>query len=134
MPFLHTARSCVSITLRFNFAMSSSTHCRHVFLGLLRPLPFTLSTTMLLHADTQLSGCLRSTCQNHLNLPRLTTSETYSVSSRLNSSSLAFLSLSFTSHIHLIIILSLLSSLRISSAFIAHVSLPYTITLCTHLR
>src|SRR5208282_4582067 len=92
----------------FNFDMSSSTHSRHVFLGLPRPLPFTLSTSICLHADTQSSGCLCSTCLNHLSLPRLTTTETHSMSSRLNSSALAFLSLSLTPHIHLIIILSVL--------------------------
>src|SRR5208282_6340284 len=108
--------------------MSSSTDSRHVFLGQPQPLPFTLLTTICLHADTQSSGCLRSTCSNHLSLPRLTTTETHSMSSRLNSSALAFLSLILTPHIHLIIILSVLSSLCISSAFIAHVSLPYTIT------
>src|SRR5271157_5159410 len=102
MPLLHTARFCVSSTLSFNFYMSSSTHSRHVFLGLPQPLPFTLSTTICLHADTQSSGCLRSTCPNHLSLPRLTTTETQSMSSQLNSSALAFLS----PHIHLIIILS----------------------------
>src|SRR5208282_1354229 len=120
---------CASITLSFNFYISSSTHSRHVFLGLPGPLPFRLSTTICLHADTQSSGCLRSTCPNHLSLPRLTTTETHSMSSRLNSSALAFLSLSLTLHVYLIIILSVLSSLCISSAFIAHVSLPYTITL-----
>ena len=95
-----------------------------VFLGLPRSLPFTLSNTILLHAVSQSSGSLRSTCPNHLNLPRLTTSETLSMPSRLNCSAFAYLSLSFT--LHLIIILSVLSSLCISSAFIAHVSLPYT--------
>ena len=134
MPFLHTARSCVSSIQSFNFDMSSSTHSLHVFLGLPRPLPFILSTTIFLHADTQSSGCLRTTCPNHLSLPRLTTTETLSMSSRLNSSALAFLSLSLTPHIHLIIILSVLSSLCISSAFIAHVSLPYTIMLWTQVR
>src|SRR5208282_6090491 len=63
-------------------------------------------TTICLNADTQSSGCLRSTCPNHLSLPRLTTTETHSISSRLNSSTLSFLSLSLTPHIHLIIILS----------------------------
>ena len=82
MPLLHTARSCVSSTQSFNLDMSSSTHSLHVFLGLPRPLPFILSTTIFLHADTQSSGCLRSTCPNHLSLPRLTTTETLSMSSR----------------------------------------------------
>src|SRR5208282_5724239 len=93
-----------------------------VFLCLPRPLSFTHSTTMLLHADTQSSGSLRSTCPNHLNLPRLTMAEILSMPSRLNSSTFAFLSLGFTKHIHLIIILSVLYSLCISSAFIAYVS------------
>ena len=75
MTLLHIGQSCLSITLRFNFAMSSSTHSRHVFLGLSRPLPFTLSTTICLHAATQSSGCLHSSCPNHLNLPCLTPSE-----------------------------------------------------------
>src|ERR1700690_114637 len=55
------------------------------------------------------------------------------MSRRFLSSSLLHLSFSVTPHIHLIIILSALSSLRISSALIGHVSLPYTITLCTHI-
>src|SRR5208282_2463082 len=33
MPLLHTAQSCVSSALNFNFDMSSSTHSRHVFLA-----------------------------------------------------------------------------------------------------
>ena len=76
MSLLHTSRSCVSITLSFKFAMSVSTHSRHVFLSLPRPLLFTLSTTICLHADTQSSSYFRSTCPNHLHLSRLTTLET----------------------------------------------------------
>ena len=48
------------------------------------------------------------------------------------SSSLEFLSFSVTPHIHLIIILSILTNHCISSALIAHVSLPYIITHWTH--
>jgi len=113
MPLLHTARSCVSITLSFNFAMYSSTHSSHVFLVLpwwLCPLHFQILYVCMLSVYTKSSDCLHSICPNHLNLPRLTTSETHSMSSRLDSSALAFLSLSFTPHIHLIIILSVISS------------------------
>src|SRR5260221_708835 len=102
----------------------------HVFLPL--PLPFSSSTTISLHAATQSSLFLRSMCPNHLNLPRRTTSNTHSIPNRPNNSSFVFLSFNVTPHIHLTIILSALSNLRISSTFIAQVSLPYTITLCTH--
>src|SRR5260221_623778 len=75
---------------------------------------------------------LRSTCPNLLNLPCRTTSNTHSIPNRPNNSSFVFLSFNVTPHIHLTIILSALSNLRTSSAFITQVSLPYTITLCTH--
>src|SRR5260221_5134355 len=61
-----------------------------------------------------------------------TTSNTHSIPNRPNNSSFVFLSFSVKRHIHLAIILSALSNVRISSTFIAQVSLPYTITLCTH--
>src|SRR5260221_6060286 len=82
--------------------------------------------------STQSSLFLRSMCPNHLNLPCRTTSNTHSTPNRPNNSSFVFLSFNVTPHIHLTIILSALSNLRISSTFIAQVSLPYTITLCTH--
>src|SRR6266536_1190 len=110
--------------------MSSTTHSCHVFLPL--PLPFSPSTAISLHAATQSSLFLRSTCPNHLNLPRRTTSNTHSIPNRLNNSSFVFLSFNVTPHIHLTIILSAFSNLRTSSTFIAHVSLPYTITRCTN--
>src|SRR5260221_7049272 len=81
-----------------------------------------------LHAATQSSLFLRSACPNHLNLPRRTTSNTHSIPNRPNNSSFVFLSFNVTPLIHLTIILSALSNLRISSTFIAQVSLPYTIT------
>jgi len=40
---------------------------------------------MFMHADSQSSGFLRSTCPNHLNLSCLITSETLSMLNRLNS-------------------------------------------------
>src|SRR6184192_2512233 len=80
--------------------MSSFTHFIHVFLfpPFLTPPP----TSKCLHLETQSSASLRSTCPNHLSMPRLT------------------------------ILSSVLTSLRISTAFIGQVSLPYTSTLCTH--
>ena len=103
--------------------MSSLTHCSHVFL--LRPRPLVPFTTNPLQADTQSSTLLRSRCPNHLNLPRLTTSATQLIPRRLYKSSLRFLSFKDTPHIHLTIIRSVLSRLLRSSAFIAHVSVPY---------
>src|SRR5664279_2695181 len=62
MPPLHTARSCASSCFSINFFMSFATHSFQVFL----PLPLTLfpSTSIFLHADTQSSVSLRSTCKH----------------------------------------------------------------------
>src|SRR5258706_904226 len=129
MPLLQAARSCASHLFNLNLFMSTCTHSCQVLLPL--PLPLTPSTTKPLHADTQSVGSLRSTCPYHLSLPRLTTSEIPSMPKRLNNSSLLFLSRSGIPHINLAIIHSVRLSLCMSSAFIAHVSLPYIKTLCT---
>src|SRR5260221_12168084 len=130
IPLLQVTRFCASSFRNLSFLISSTTHSCHVFLPL--PLPFSPSTTISLHAATQSSLFLRSMCPNHLNLPCRTTSNTHSIPNRPHNSSFVFLSFNVTPHIHLTIILSALSNLRISSTFIAQVSLPYTITLCTH--
>src|SRR5664279_4444583 len=75
---------------------------------------------------------MRCTVLNHLNLPLCTMSDTLTIPSLSRRSSLDFPSLCVTPHIHLIIILSALSSRCMSSAFIAHVSVPYIITHWTH--
>src|SRR5664279_3316647 len=69
MPPLHTARSCAFSCFSINFFMSFvfATHSFQVLLPL--PLPLFPSTSIFLHADTQSSLSLRSTCPNHLNLP-----------------------------------------------------------------
>src|SRR6184192_610057 len=54
--------------------MSSFTHSIHVFLGL--PFLTPPTTTKFLHLETQSPASLRSTCPNHLSLPRLTTLST----------------------------------------------------------
>src|SRR5437867_13319544 len=59
--------------------MSSFTHSIHVILGL--PLLTPPTTSKFLHLETQSSASLRSTCPNHLSLPRLTTSSTPSIPS-----------------------------------------------------
>src|SRR3989442_667665 len=59
--------------------MSSFTHSIHVFLGL--PFLTPPTTSKFLHLETQSSASLRSTCPNHLSLPRLTTSSTPSIPS-----------------------------------------------------
>ena len=92
------------------------------------PLPahFTPATTTFLQADTQSSPLLRSTCPNHLNLPRLTTSATLCTPRRLYKSTLRFLSFSDTLHIHLTIICSVLSRLCRFAFFIAQVFFIFT--------
>src|SRR2546425_3597370 len=111
--------------------MSSFTHSVHVFL----PLPFPLtppSTSKFLHLEAQSSASLRSTCPNHLSLPRLTTLSTPTIPSPRLSSSLDLLSFRVTPDIHLTMLFSILTNPCISSTFIGQVSLPYTSTLCTH--
>src|SRR5664279_4111140 len=122
MPPLHTARACASSCFSINFFMSFATHSFQVFLPL--PLPLFPFTSIFLQADTKSSVSLRSTCPNHLSLPWHTMSDTLTIPCLYRSSSLEFLSFSITPHIHLIIILSALSSLCMSSILIAHVSLP----------
>src|SRR6184192_4899492 len=110
--------------------MSSFTHSIHVFLGL--PFLTPPTTSKFLHLKTQSSASLRSTCPNHLNLPRLTTLSTPTIPSPHLSSSLDLLSFRVTPDIHLTMLFSVLSGLCISSTFVGQVSLPYTSTLCTH--
>src|SRR2546425_9269094 len=124
--------SCASFSFNPLSFMSFVTHSIHVFL-LLLPFFFTPPTTSnFMHLDTQSSASLRSTCQNHLSLPRLTTPSTPSIPSLSLSSSLGLLSFKVTPDIHLTMVFSVLTSLCISSFFIGQVSLPYTSTLCTH--
>src|SRR5437899_12185252 len=92
----------------------------------------TPSTSKYLHLESHSLVSLRSTCSNHLNLPRLTTLSTLSIPNPCLSCTLALLSFKVTPDIHLTILFSVLLSLCISSIFIGQVSLPYTSTLCTH--
>src|SRR5437899_4484236 len=95
-------------------------------------LPYATHHLLLLHLETQSSAFLRSTCPYHLSRPRLTTLSTLSIPKPCLSSSHILLSFRVTPDIHLTILFSVLSSLCMSTTFIAHVSLPYTNTLCTH--
>src|SRR3989441_4098673 len=108
--------------------MSFFTHSIHVFLPLFFLAPPT--TSKFLHLETQSSASLRSTCPNHLSLPRLTTLSTPTIPSPRLSFSLDLLSFRVTPDIHLTMLFSVLTSLCISSTFIGQVSLPYTSTLC----
>src|SRR2546425_486960 len=130
IDLLHTDLSCASSFFNPHSLMSFFTHCIHVFL----PPPFFTppTTSKFLHLETQSSASLRSTCQNHLSLPRLATSSTPSIPSPRLSSSLGLLSFRVTPDIHLTILFSVLTSLCISLTFIGQVSLPHTSTLCTH--
>ena len=96
---LHISLNTAHSLCKPSFFISSFTHSYQVFLPL--PAPLLPATTTFLQADTQSSSLLRSTCPNHLNLPRLTTSSTLFTSKRLYKSTLRFLSLSDTPHIHL---------------------------------
>src|SRR3989442_123203 len=85
-----------------------------------------------MHLETRSPAPLRSTCPNHLILPRLTTLSTPTIPSPHLSSSLELLSFRDTPDIHLTMLFPVLSSLCTSSTFIGQVSLQYTSTLCTH--
>src|SRR5580693_3812366 len=122
IPFLHFTLFCATSLCNSRSLMSFPTHSFHVFLPL--PLGLLPSTTTFLHSDTQSPCSFLSTCPNHLSLARLTNSEILSMFKRPLNSSVGTLSLNDTLHIHLIIILSVLSSLFISSVFIGQVSLP----------
>src|SRR3989442_11295603 len=67
--------------------------------------------------ETQSSASLRSTCPNHLSLPRLTTLSTTTIPSQRLSSSLDLLSFRVTPDIHLTMLFSVLTSLCISIHF-----------------
>src|SRR5207245_2550645 len=127
---LHLVRSCVSFAFKPKPFKSLTRTCFHVFLGL--PIDLATSTTEPLQPEIQSSAFLRSTCPNHLNLPLLITSNTLSTPNRLRISSIFTLLFNCTPHIHLILQFCVLSNLFISSSFVAHVSLPYTKTDCTH--
>src|SRR5437867_5648256 len=130
IDLLHKGLFCVSSFLNPHSFMSSFTHSIHVFLGL--PFLTPPTTSKFLHLETQSSDSLRSTCPNHLSLPRLTNLSTPTIPSPHLSSSLDLLSFRVTPDIHLTMLFSVLTSLCISSTFIGQVSLPYTSTLCTH--
>ena len=85
----------------------------------------TPATTTFLQADTQSSPLLRSTCPNHLNLPRFTTSATLSAPKRLYKSTLGFLPRhpAYPSHHHSF------RPLQASQICILHRPVPYVNTL-----
>ena len=74
MRSLHISLNTTHSGCKPSSSISSLTHSLQVFLPL--PAHLTPATTTFLQADTQSSPLLRSTCPNHLNLPRLTTSAT----------------------------------------------------------
>lgn len=117
--------------VRPNSLMSSLTTSSHVFLGL--PFGLTPPTSILVHFFSHSSSSFLSTCPNHRSRPLLNTYINVSIPNHLLSSSFLFLSLSLTPHINLTICISALSILCTFSPFNAHVSLPYNITLLTHI-
>src|SRR3989441_6663936 len=94
LPFLTYNLSCPpSHTPSMSFSASLSLH---------RP----PTTSKFLHLETQSSASLRSTCPNHLSLPRLATRSTPTIPSPRLSSSLDLLSFRVTPHIHLTMLFS----------------------------
>ena len=94
MSLLHFSQTIVIPGLNPISFISPSNRALQVILGL--PLPLLPTTSKFLHALTQLSTSFRSTCPNHLNLPRLITSTTPSTPSLLLSSTVETLSLNVT--------------------------------------
>ena len=127
---LHLPLSFTSSLFNSYSLMSLSTTWFHVVLGL--PSPLLPSTSNDIIFFTQSSPSFRSTCPNHLNLFCFMASDTDSIPILSLSSALSTLSLSNTPHIHLTILISILSNLPLCSAIMAHVSLPHTIILLTH--
>src|SRR5437867_5163109 len=103
--------SCASSFLSPNSSMSSFTHFIHVFL--FPPFPTPPTTSKRRHSETQSSAPLRSTCPNHLSLPRLTTLSTLSIPKPILRSLVLLLSFSVTPDIHLTMLFSVLTSLHI---------------------
>ena len=91
MPHLHFSRSIAIPGLSPISFTYPSNRALQVILGLL--LPLLLATSKFLQAFTQSSTSFRSTCPNHLNLPRLITSTTPYIPSLLLSSTVRTLSL-----------------------------------------
>src|SRR5213083_2031932 len=89
--------------------MSSFTHFIHVFL--FPPFPTPPTTSKRRHSETQSSASLRSTCPNHLSLPRLTTLSTLSIPKPFLRSLVLLLSFSVTPDIYLTMLFSVLTSL-----------------------
>ena len=128
--FLHLDLSQAS-SLQSPFSLISSLNTSlHLFLGLpFTPLPSTCSVSILFN---QHNSSLLSTWPNHLSLFHCMTSPISSIASMLLTHSLLFISLKLTPAIHLNILISLLCIFLISSIFVGHVSLPYSIAGLMH--
>src|SRR5881296_1352132 len=106
--------------------MSSCTHFIHVFL--FPPFLTPPTTSKRRHSETQSSAHLRSTCPNHLSLPRLTTLSTLSIPKPFLRS-LVLLSFNVTPDIHLTMLFSVLTSLCIPSLLQLYCNMQYNCTL-----
>ena len=94
MPHLHFSRSIAISGLSPISFISPSSRALQVMFGL--PLPLLPVTSKFLQALTQSSISFRSTCPNHLNLPRFMTSTTPSIPSLRLSFTVGTLSLNPT--------------------------------------
>src|SRR5271170_7817007 len=106
MSHLHFSRSLAISGFNPMSFISPTNRAPQVILGL--PLPLLPTTSIFLQALTQSSSAFRSTCPNHLNLPRLITSTIPSTPSLFLSSTVGTLSFNVTPHIHLNITFSFL--------------------------
>src|SRR3989441_9359796 len=121
IDLLHKGLFCASSFFNPHSFMSFATHSIHVFLGL--PFLTPPTTSKFLHLETQSPASSRSTCPNHLSLPRLTTLSTPTIPSPHLSSSLDLLSSRVTPDIHLTLLFSVLTCLCISFTFIGQVTI-----------
>src|SRR5213083_2694699 len=104
--------------------MSSFTHFIHVFL--FPPFPTPPTTSKRRHSETQSSAPLRSTCPNHLSLPRLTTLSTLSIPKPFLRSLVLLLS-----HEHFVIIVSIFNDSLPFSCYNTAVMFCYSNFICT---
>src|SRR5437867_10942049 len=122
LPTIESLQYVLSYASSFlspNSSMSSFTQFIHVFL--FPPFPTPPTTSKRRHSETQSSAPLRSTCPNHLSLPRLTTLSTLSIPKPFLRSLVLLLSFSVIPDIHLTMLFSVLTSLCILSFFISQV-------------
>ena len=100
-----------------NFFISSLTPSHHVFTGMLN----SIQSLFAIHYCTTFNPISSNSCSNHLNLPFLIIKLTGSKPSSSLSSTLFFLSFIVNPHLHLIMLISVLSNFFSCCTFISRV-------------